>query len=101
MTTKKVILLSAATYFALNTIGWLLGWLVWPLGILAVWMFLGHIARKMSAHTLMENDNAWNYIMCNLFPPIAIGILLIEEKDIFFKKFNLPKFRNPFVWPEK
>jgi hypothetical protein len=101
MTTKKVILLSAATYFALNTITWLIGWLIWPIGFLAVWLFLGHIARKMSSLTHIKDDKAWNYIICNLVPPIVIMILFLEDSEKFLKRFNLPKFRNPFVWPEK
>ena len=101
MTTKKVILLSTSTYFALNTIIWLLGWLVWPIGILAVWLLCGHFARKMTRYANGPDDKGWNYIVCNLCGPLVIMIIFIAEFDIFTEKLKFPQFRNPFVWPEK
>lgn len=109
MTTKKVILLSAVTCLAINLIVWLLEWLTGPLVFLGGWLLLGCVARKLTSYTLMKNDWAWNYLFSNACPPIAILMALMsdwgkicyglkQEYNIFNR---LPKFRNPFVWPEK
>jgi hypothetical protein len=109
LTTKKVILLSAATCLALNSIVWLLGWLAWPIVFIGGWFLLGCVARKISSYTHMKNDWAWNYLFSSAFPPITIMVSLLNDwREISYglkQEYNifnrLPKFQNPFVWPEK
>lgn len=98
MTTKKVILLSAATYFALNTITWLIGWLIWPIGFLAVWLSCGYLAwRIYKKYTGCSRDLG----MFLLFGPLWLMCVFFDYKEEILAEIGFPKFRNPFVWAEK
>lgn len=100
---KRTIIISAVTTVLVNFLLYILsGWVIF----LLAWIALGFLARKISSYGDMKNSNGWNYFCCNVFPPIIILIELFDkdnEYKVHFGKFipKLPKFRNPFVWPEK
>lgn len=99
MTTKKVILLSSVTYLAINITTWLLGWLIWPVIFIGAWAGSGYLGRYIYKTHTNDSSDLWMFL---LFGPIWLACILNDywpsiKRDLTF----LPKFRNPFVWPEK
>ena len=98
MTTKKVILLSAAICLAINLIVWLLGWLIWPIGFLAVWLSCGYLGWRIDKkYTRCSHDLG----MSLYFGPICLMCAFFDYKREILAEIGFPKFRNPFVWAEK
>lgn len=105
MNIKTTILISAATFFVLNFILWAVGWLIWPI----IWASSGIALLKLGDWLSVAQIQSpwWIKTLAALLGPIMILALVISSfsGEFFdFKKLgilNLPKVRNPFIWPEK
>lgn len=97
---KKTIIVSAITTILVNCILQILGWWIWPIIIICIWIYSGKfcfwVEEKFNFGTLTEKEkNEAKY-----WGPIAwIGFIYCYWEELN-KKF-IPKFRNPFFWPEK
>jgi len=94
MTLKNTILVSAAIYFVINFILWAAGWMIWPI----VWLIIGHIGIKVDEK--YSGYVSWLGVSV-ILGPIVFIVSVAENWELITKDFNLPKFRNPLVWPEK
>lgn len=101
---KTTIIISAATCLATHLALWMLGWVIWPI----LWVISGLLLLKLGDY--LSGDEATGFgakIVCGVLGPILLVAMIIAHLDstpFDFSKLNLPslpKFRNPFVWPEK
>lgn len=98
---KKTIITAAITTVLVNFLLYLLsGWAIF----LMVWIALGFWARKIAIKDSVYDDP----VVYGLVWVVPICVLISEatckdstDKIMLFIKDKLPKFRNPFVWPEK
>jgi len=100
MTTKKVILLSAATHLSINISFWLIGWMIWPLLFIGLWLASGYFAYKLYKHYYPHSDDVFH--MALIYGPLWLLFTLAdnwkENIDYLRTKGFLPKVRNPFIW---
>jgi len=101
---KKTILISAATYLIMELFFWAAGWMIWPI----IWIGLGYASIKI-----------WEWLEAKMFPhdptlPVGAKIVALilgpimgmvsfaieGWKYVDWPK-KIPKFRNPFFFPEK
>lgn len=105
MSLKNTILISAATFFVLNFILLAVGWMIWPI----IWASSGIALLKLGDWLSVAQIQSpwWIKTLAALLGPIIILPLVISSLsgEIFDLKklgiLNLPKIRNPFIWPEK
>lgn len=96
MTTKKTIIISAATCLVVNLALYLMGWLVWPL----LWVGCGYLAcflDKKYSYSPMDGSLKFAFY---LIGPIGLIIALVCLSDRIIEdyKVKFPKIRNPFFW---
>lgn len=100
MTNKKVIFISAATCLAINTITWLIGWLAWPVVFLGLWFVAGYLGHKIDKK--FNNNNYESLVFFLIFGPMWLACSINDNWQRLREGLpKLPKFRNPFFWPEK
>lgn len=102
---KTTIITSIVTTLAVNLFLAVAGPFTYTLLFLVAWGLMGWLARKISSYTWVKNDWPWNYIFCNVVPPIAIAVVIGDAIDSLKRDYaeifsKIPSFRNPFVWSE-
>lgn len=105
MTIKNTILISAATHLVLNFIIWTLGWMIWPVIIICIWMICGHLGWMIEKNFAPWKDNPrllymgrWSQYALG---PVSVLYQVMEYGSDIFSMPIFPKFRNPFVWQQK
>ncbi len=97
---KTTILTSVVTSLLTYLIVNVLGWWIWPIIIIGGWFAIGRLclwAEKKSGWGKTKEDQTFFFKNAGIGTAIAFVCCYWEELN---KKF-VPKFRNPFVWPEK
>jgi len=70
-----------------------MGWMVWPI----IWVGSGYAAQKYVENhdgKKMEGEERYYFLLGPVLVLICLGFWIAEN-------FEFPKFRNPFIWPEK
>lgn len=97
---KKTIITAVITTVLVNCILQILGWWIWPIIIICIWIYSGKLCfwveEKFNFGTSTEKEKKSSFYFG---PFIWIGFFDLYWKEL--KERFIPKFRNPFVWPEK
>jgi hypothetical protein len=100
MTLKNTILISAVTYFVLNALVWVLGWMVWPIAIFILWKpsarLFFFLEEKLSLGSTKEEAKR----KLEKSGPFLFFNFAESYYDKIAEKY-FPSIRNPFIWPEK
>lgn len=101
MTTKTAIITSAATCLVVHFLLWLLGWLVWPLAFLGLWIGAGHLSWVMQKNFDYGRDKDFiskSKPLHYLGGIVWMVLSFLEYSGEILSKYKLPSIRNPFVW---